>query len=261
MSSLAELQASMSAALSDRAQDEPALDLVVGDTETARRRLAIYRGNVAGNATGALAAIYPIVHKLVGADFFNALALAYCAMHPSQSGDLNASGGELANFLQSFEPARPLLYLADVAQLEWHVHAAHFAADCAPLDLCALGALAETGNTRLKLGLHPAVAVVGSAYPLFRIWEVHQDDFEGECAVDLGGGGEQVVVFRPQFRTTVAKIAPAQAEFLNAVLRGSLFPEALSAALAVDAQFDLTRSLNEWVTANIVVAIRADTVK
>lgn len=261
MSKLAELQSSISAALSDRARDAPALGLIAGDTETARRRLAIYRGNVAGNATGALAAMYPVVRILVGTEFFDALALAYCAMHPSRSGDLNQIGAHLANFVQAFEPARPLPYLADVAKLEWHVHTAHYAADHAPLDLSTLGALVAGGATQLGLRLHPAVAVVGSAYPLFRIWEVHHDGYEGEPAVDLGTGGEQVVVFRPQFRAAVAKITAAEAEFLAAVSRGGLLPDALEAALAVDARFDLTQNLNSWVTANIVVAIEADTTK
>ena len=86
MPELATLQALFSAAMADRARDKHAVPLVAGDAELARRRLAVYRANIAANAVGALAAIYPIVRKLVGDEFFAGLAHAYCAAHPSASG-------------------------------------------------------------------------------------------------------------------------------------------------------------------------------
>jgi hypothetical protein len=257
MPELASLQALFSAAMADRARDKYAVPLIAGDAELARRRLAVYRANIAANAVAALAAIYPIVRKLVGDEFFAGLAHAYCAAHPSASGDLNELGGHLAAFLPAFAPARELPYLADVARLEWLVHQAHYAADHPPLALEALSRLAEADYPRLAVKLHPAVALAESAFPLFRIWEVHQEDFEGEVAVDLDSGAGYVVVYRPQFRATVAGITPAEAQFLKAVQGGSLFGAALDLALGVDAGFNLALSLKEWGTSNIVVAIES----
>jgi hypothetical protein len=257
MPDLGTLQELMSAAMTDRARDEHALPLIADVESQACRRLAIYRANIAANATGALAAIYPIVRKLVGEEFFAGLAQAYCAAHPSASGDLNELGEHLADFLPAFAPAQSLPYLPDVGRLEWLAHAAHYAADHAPLDVATLAGLTEDDYAWLAVTLHPAVAVLSSAYPLFRIWEVHQDDYRGELAVDLGGGGEQVVVYRPQFRATVAKLASGEAAFLSAVARGSLLGPALEAALNNDPGFDLSASLQNWTLANIVVKVRA----
>lgn len=239
------------------ARDERALPLIAGDDAEARKRLAIYRANIAANATGALAAIYTVVRTLVGAEFFAGLAQAYCAAHPSASGDLNELGAHLADFLPAFAPAHSLPYLPDVARLEWLAHQAHYAADHAPLDVTALTGFTEDDYARLALTLHPAVGVLSSAYPLFRIWEVHQDDYRGELAVDLGGGGEHVVVYRPQFRAAVAKLSTGETVFLAAVARGALLGPALADALNHDPGFNFAASLQNWALANIVVDLRA----
>ena len=257
MPELATLQALFSAAMADRAHDKHAVPLIAGDAVLARRRLAVYRANIAANAVGALAAIYPIVRKLVGDEFFAGLAHAYCAAHPSASGDLNELGGHLADFLPAFAPARELPYLADVARLEWLVHQAHYTADHPPLALDALTRLPQNDYSRLAVKLHPAVALVESAYPLFRIWEVHQEDFEGEIAVELDSGGESCLIHRPQFRVTVARTSSGEAVFLAAVARGALLGHALDDALKRDSGFDFAASLKTWATANIVVDLRA----
>jgi hypothetical protein len=253
MPDLATVQQLVAAALAGSARSGDALSLIAG--EHAHGRLALYRANVAANAALALAATYPIVRKLVGAEFFDGLARAYSDAHPSVSGDLNELGQHFADFVQTFPSARELPYLPDVARLEWLAHQAHYAADHAPLDVGRLASIREDDYPRLALTLHPAVAMLASAYPLFRIWEVHQDDYQGEIAVDLGSGAEHIIVYRPQYRVTVAKLTRGESAFLGAVGQGGLLGAALEQALAADAGFDLAASLQCWTTANIVVAL------
>ena len=109
--------------------------------------------------------------------------------------------------------------------------------------------------------LHPAVALAQSAYPLFRIWEVHQDDYRGEIALDLGSGGESCLIHRPQFRVTVATSSAGEAAFIAAVARGALLGIALDDALKSDPSFDFAASLKTWAAANIVVDLRAAATK
>ena len=75
-------------------------------------------------------------------------------------------------FLTSFEPAKALPYLPDVARLEWHIATAYHAADARPIGATALGQL---GDDALDAGLvlHPSCAIVLSHYPVFSIWQ-HQ---------------------------------------------------------------------------------------
>ena len=257
MADLATVQQLIGAALAESARSESALPLIAGDAVHARKRLSIYRANVGANTTNALAATYAIVRKLVGAEFFNGLAHAYTGAHPSVSGDLNELGEHLADFVRTFAPAQTLPYLPDVARLEWLAHSAHYAADHAPLDAGKLASLSDSEYPRLRLTLHPAVATLTSAYPLLRIWEVHQDDYQGEIAVDLDSGAEAVVVFRPQFRATVAGLSRGELVFLDVIRQGVLLGPALERALAADAAFDFAASLRRWTTANIVVDLNA----
>ena len=256
MPDLADAQRRLVAALNSDAASDDALPLFTGDAKHARDRLAIYRGNVTANAARALAATYPIVCKLVGAEFFDGLARAYCREHPSRSGDLNELGEHLADFVTRFPPAQSLPYLPDVARMEWLAHSAHYAADHAPADTQNIAAIADNDYPRLALKLHPAAATFASAYPLCRIWEVHQDDYRGEIAVDLGSGSDRVIIYRPQFRVTVARLTDGEFAFLTAIERGELLGAALECARAADAQFDLGASLQRWVAANIVVSLR-----
>jgi hypothetical protein len=254
---LATTQRLVAAALADVAPDDEAIALIAGAPAHARRRLAIYRANVAANAVRALAAAYPIVCKLVGAEFFDGLARAYCREYPSDSGDLNRLGGQFADFVRAFPHTRSLPYLPDVARLEWLAHLAYYAADHAPADVSSLALIREDDYPRLALTLHPAVCILASNYPIFRIWEVHQDDYRGEIAVDLDSGAEQVVVYRPQFRASVALLSGAESAFLDAIMQGRLLGNALEQASAKDCGFDLAASLQRWVAANIVVDLRA----
>lgn len=257
MPDLATTQRLVAAALADAAHGDDAAALFTGGSAQARDRLAIYRANVAANAVRALAAAYPIVCKLVGAEFFEGLVRAYCGEYPSDSGNLNRLGGHLADFVRAFPPTRPLPYLSDVARLEWLAHLAHYAADHAPADVSSLATIPQDDYPRLALTLHPAVSILASGYPIFRIWEVHQDDYRGEIAVDLESGADRVVVYRPHFRASVAPLSGAESVFLDAIMQGKLLGNALEQALAKDRGFDLAASLQHWVAANIVVGLRA----
>ena len=243
------------AALADAAHADDAVPLFVGDAARVRRRIAIYRGNVIASATKALAAAYPIIRKLVGDEFFDGLARTYCREHPSASGDLNEYGEKFARFVAAFPHTQSLPYLPDVARLEWLVHRAHYAADHAPLDTGRLGRIPEGDYPRLTLKLHPAVATLESSYPIYRIWEVHQDDYRGEIAVDLDRWPQQVIVYRPAFRATVAALSRGELAFLAAVQQGERLAAALESALTADAEFNLGVSLQRWVATNIIVKL------
>src|SRR5258708_8332119 len=81
--------------------------------------MAAYRRNVFGNWSGALANAYPIVRKIVGGEFFDAMAREYAREHPSTSGDLNEFGARLPGFVAACPHTRDLPYMPDVSRMEW----------------------------------------------------------------------------------------------------------------------------------------------
>ena len=253
MRELADLQARFGAGLEVAGSKAAALDIFIGESGQVASRFGIYRGNARANAARALAAAYPIVAKIVGTEFFAGLAREYQSWHPSETGDLNEYGQDFAAFLADFSPVREIPYLADVAQLEWLVHRAHYAADPAPFDPARLASVPAEQQLQLRPRLHPACAILNSAYPLARIWQVHRDTFDGEFEVDFSQGPSHALVFRPRFRVEVAQMGDAEAAFLVAALAGATLEAALAAAQVHDASFDLGRSLNEWVGSSVIV--------
>jgi len=254
MRELRQIQETFAVALVDTAQAPRAASLLFrGAPAATSERFSIYRGNVVANARKALANAYPIVVKIVGDKFFDGLAQEYLRRHPSVSGDLNKHGGEFANFIAEFPHTQELTYLVDVARLEWLAHRAHYAADAPPFDAKRLASIAESAWSGLRPVLAPACALLESPWPLARIWEVHQDDFSGEFAVDLDAGPDCVLVQRPRFRVLVASVSTGAYRFLQLAAGGETIAVALEAALDAEASFDLRAALGAWVAAGVIV--------
>ena len=84
MLQLAERQRGFAAALLDPGLSMP--DGLIGpDGEPGVRRFAVYRNNVVVGLTGTLKDAFPAVHRIVGADFFRAMARAYVMVEPPRS--------------------------------------------------------------------------------------------------------------------------------------------------------------------------------
>jgi hypothetical protein len=238
VSELAALQRAFGAAIASRDKAAEAAPLFRGGADAALERLAVYRGNVVGACTKALAGAYPIVAKIVGQSFFEGLAREYLRRYPSTSGDLNEFGVSLAQFVARFEHTQDLPYLPDVARMEWLTHRAYYAADAA-----------EGRGLRLA----PACALLASRWPLARIWEIHQDDYEGEFSVDLEAGPERILIYRPRFRVLVGAISTGAYRFLERCAAGAPVAAARDAALVAQPDFDLAAALAAWLEAGVMV--------
>jgi hypothetical protein len=82
------------------------------------RRFAVYRNNVMVSLIDALADSFPVTQALVGEEFFRAMAGVFARAHPPRSPVMAHYGDGFAGFIEDFQPAASLPYLADVARLE-----------------------------------------------------------------------------------------------------------------------------------------------
>jgi len=256
MPDTAALQAAFAQALATRDAGAADVGMLRGSPARARRRLAFYRGNVQANAHRALRNAYPVCERLVGEDFFRAMARVFAERHPSKSGDLNAYGAELPSFIRAYEPAGSLAYLPDIATLEWQVHRAHYAADHPPLDVRGLGSLSSDRFGDLAVALHPACALLTLATPAVSIWSAHQPGSDGTFDVDAGGAPERALVHRPLYRVEVAALDAAAFVFLAACSAGGVLDAATRAAQAADPGFALDAHLARWVRDRVIVELR-----
>lgn len=202
------------------------------------RRLQIYRNNMMVSLADALAAVYPVVQRLVGEDFFRHSARRYIPLHPSRAGHLQPFGAAYAEFLAGFEPAAGLPYLPDVARLEWAWHEVFHAAAAPPLDLARLAAVPEDARDGVQLHLQPAARLVASDYPVLSIWQTNQDGHAGDSTLSLDSGGEQVLVIQRDLEVELHALGRAEHELLDRLARGATLAEAAEAAFAREPEFD-----------------------
>jgi len=257
MPSLREIQRGMSAAIvfGDRAA-LASLGVVAG-TISAAARMDVYRHNVLGNYRKALAATFPVVRRLVGAAFFNAAVDAFGRAHPSTRGDVNRYGGDLPRFLASYGPACALPYLPDVASLEWAIDQAEIAADAPGFDLAALAAVPSDAYADLRLVLHPSAQLLESRYPVLRIWQVNQPAVADPPAVDLGEGGDLLLIARGARGVAVERVSPGEAALLRALAANASLGAAALRASDAEPSFDLPAALRCHVDNHVVVALHA----
>ena len=221
-------------------------------------RMAIYRRTILANYRKALAASYPVVKRLTGTAFFDAAVDAFVVAYPSQSGDLNVYGDAFGDFLDAYPPASDLPYLADVARLEWAIDEAQRASDAPCVPDCVLAALAAMPAARLptlRLRIDPSCRFVASRFPILRIWQTNQAGYSGDDRVMLEEGADALIVRRGAGGVSIERLAPGEYRWLASLRTGATLGDAIDAAQAADAAFDLGGALREHIAACTVIAV------
>jgi hypothetical protein len=229
---------------------------VAGATRhTADRRFAVYRNNVTVSLVSALAERFPVVRRLVGEEFFRAMARAYVMQEPPRSPVLLHYGATFPAFVDGFEPAAAIAYLADVARLEFARGRAFHAADVDPLPQQDIAVVRAADLAAMRVVLHPSVSVIASRHPIVSIWEAHRDPVA--IAPAQAWAAEIALVARPFLTVEVWRLPPGGGQFLTALARGLTIVEAAEAGRSAAGAFDLTATLVVLFGARIVIGLGA----
>lgn len=151
-------------------------------------RFNVYRNNYLITLRNALRMTFPAVERLVGDEFFAALACAFAELHPPRSPIMARYGDAFPGFLEQFAGLADFPYVADVGRLEYARVAAYHAADAGEFDLDGENAVMAALDHSARL--HPSVSIIASAYPVHSIWqaqiaqdELVQPDWQAETAL------------------------------------------------------------------------------
>ncbi|MDX8517452.1 HvfC/BufC N-terminal domain-containing protein [Mesorhizobium dulcispinae] len=241
MQGLAERQHDFAKALLDAARATPP-GLVGPDGLPSPRRFAVYRNNVVTGLIETLKENYPAVHRIVGDEFFRAMAGQFAITHPPRSPIMLDYGAGFPEFIDGFEPAATVPYLADVARIERAWIEAYHAADAEPLSAADLLAIDQDRLAQVRLALHPSLRVMQSRFPALTIWRMNIAG--GEPAyVDLDAGGEDALIIRPGAEVRVHQIPMGAAALVRSLGAGGPVVAAAIAALEVTIHFDLSATL------------------
>ena len=248
---LAERQKAFAAALLNPRRDVPS-GLVGPDGVASLVRFSVYRNNVVVSLIEALEDAFPAVCRIVGGEFFRAMARAYVATEPPTSPILLDYGAGFSSFIAAFPPAASLPYLPDVARIERAWSEAYHAPDAIALEPVAFAAIPIERAAELRLVVHPSVRIVRSRFPALTIWRMNVADGVPE-PVDLEAGGEDAVVARPAAEVEARSMPEGGVEFFTALERGHSLAEATKLGFRAHPQFDLAANLAALINAGIFI--------
>lgn len=256
MLSLAERLAGMEAAILDPTLAPPP-GLVGPDGEPSLRRFSVYRNNVVVGLSEALRASFPAVCRLVGQEFFDAMARAYVVHKPPTSPILLDYGSGFAEFISGFGPTAEIPYLADVARIERAWLEAYHELETLPLQPDALVDIPADRIAGIRLSLHPSLRIVRSAYPALTIWQMNVDGGM-PAPVDLAGNAEDALILRPEAEVQVRAMPVGGAAFVMALREGHTLGVAAMEAFLVDPKFALSGNIRALVQAGAFTALQLD---
>ena len=221
------------------------------------RGIQAYQSNGHALAQRALAAAYPVVQQLIGAESFADLARALWHAHPPVRGDLALWGDTLAAFVAHSPQLQDVPYLADVARAEWCLHTCATAAD-ATLQLDTLQLLTTHDPDRVTLELTPGSCVISSRWPLASLLRAHREESPSMAQVGAAirsGAAEDVVVWRQGWQPALRQAQPGEAAVVQALVHGATLAQALDAGPTLD--------FSQWlplaVQSGLLLAVRSVT--
>jgi hypothetical protein len=215
------------------------------------KRYNVYRNNVTVSLIDALADTFPATQRIVGEEFFRAMARLYVRQSPPTSPLLFEYGRDFADFIENFEHARSLPYLAEVARIERAWLDAYHAADAAPLAPESLAAVPPDRLGDATFIPHPATRIVRCSTPAVTIFAMNRGD--GPVGTPEKWEPEDALITRPALDVTVRQLPPGGATFLASLMAGSPLAGAAGAALEETQEFDLAASIAGMLAAGAFI--------
>jgi hypothetical protein len=203
---------------------------------------AVYRNTVMKGCIDALQANFPSILKLVGEEWFRAVAALYVRAQPPTDVRLLQYGESFPDFLRDFPPAAELPYLEGVAQLDRFWTEAHAASDADTLAPCVIVGMPPEQLGALVLKPHPAARWSWfDDQPIYTLWQRNREDHDTHDEEDLTWHGEGALITRPGGKVQWTLLDAAGCAFLDACLTGKPLALAAETALAHDAHTDLAQ--------------------
>lgn len=217
------------------------------------KRYNVYRNNVTVSLIEALAAVYPAVQRITGADFFRAMARFHVRATPPSSPLLFEYGRDFPAFVEAYEYAQGMPWLADVARIERAWLDAYHAADAEPLPAEALASIAPDRLADVVFTAHPAARVLRSPYAAVTIFAANRR--EGAVEPIDAGTAEDALITRPDAEVIVRHLPEGGAAFFASLLAGRPLGEAAASAFEAAPSFDIAANIAGMIEAGAFISV------
>ncbi|MGA7803188.1 DNA-binding domain-containing protein [Bradyrhizobium sp.] len=221
--------------------------------KAASKRYNVYRNNVTVSLIDALAAIFPATQRITGVEFFRAMARFHVRATPPTSPLLFEYGRDFPGFIERYEYAQSLPWLADVARIERAWLDAYHAADMEILEPQDLISVPPERLPDVRFIPHPAVRIVSSEFPAVSIFAANRSG--GPMDPIEADGAEDALITRPGLEVVVRHLPPGGARFLTHLVSGETLGQAAAAAFETSKSFDLPANIAGMTEAGTFMAI------
>ncbi len=244
--------AAFSAALTAPARQTPGI--VTGPNgKAATKRYNVHRNNVTVSLIDALAAVYPAVQRITGTDFFRAMARFHIRQTSPTSPLLFEYGRDFPAFIEGYEHAAAMPWLADTARIERAWLDAYHAADAEPLSGATLAAVPHEMLVAARFTPHPATRITRSAFAAVTIFAANRG--AGPVGTIDAATPEDALITRPDIEVTVRHLPPGGALFLAALVAGRPLGDAAADALDAVPSFDIGAAIAGMIDAGAFTAL------
>ena len=221
--------------------------------KAAAKRYNVYRNNVTVSLIDALAAVYPAVQRITGVDFFRAMARSHIRATPPCSPLLSEYGRDFPAFIERYEYASSMPWLADAARIERAWLDAYHAADAEPLPPAALAAVPQEKLADLDFIAHPATRIVRSRFSAVTIVASNRGN-EPVGRIDASIP-EDALITRPDLEVMLRRLPPGGATFIESLMSGRSLGEAAASGLEISSSFDIAANIAGMIDAGAFTKI------
>lgn len=215
-----------------------ALAQIAPDGLDPARRLFVHFNTIATSLSAALAASFPALQALLGADAFRRAALAHIRRQPPRQAALLHYGEDFPDSAAAVTSLDPDL-IRSVGAIEWAQKCAFHAADAAVMDEAAFGAIPADRLPNLRLAPHPALRLLAFATPALAVMQAALHDPVAALALAREPGGPSfAAVTRPDVTPQVHPLTAGVHALLESAAAGDTLHAAMEAALAREPSLD-----------------------
>ncbi len=217
------------------------------------QRMDVYRTTARSAHVSALMDSFPVCRAILGDDYFKLLAKSYFMQTPSLSVDMNLYGesfpGHIAMLIGQRKELKELVYIVDLARLEWEYQKAYFAPNAAVFDVDRFQDKCRRLGDRAVLTLQSGISCMSSCFRVFEIWEMHrQDKLEQQSIVS--NSRQYICIYNKDYQPLVEKVNAGVYELLIQIQQNKSLAEI---ANIFQGRHDLNAALttainNRWIT-------------
>ena len=162
-----------------------------------------------------------MTESILGTACFKTLTHYFSLENPANHWDLNQYGADLPAYLakppNQFAAFQDIPYLSDLAQLEWGLHQAYYAADRKAFPATRFNTLTATDQTKARLIRAADIQLLKTPWPLYECWQHWQQT--GTLPDTLAGNEvpQLLNIHRPDLQPTISRLEPEAYQLLTEI--------------------------------------------